>query len=367
MRATKQIVIVAILAALAAGTWSFYFGLPWMAGTDPKAQGKSRGQRPTLVEVVAARRDDVTVIVEAVGTARANEAVTITSKVTGHVSQIRFKEGGRVRTGDVLVELDSQEMQAALEEKKAERDNAIRLYERARELYERRSVPRARMDDAFGDLQTAEARVKAEEARIKEYYIQAPFSGRLGLRRVSVGALIDPGTEITTLDDTVKIKADFRVPETALVHIATGQSVTVRSAAYTDSDFVGTVTTIDTRVDPVTRSIQVRAIFDNPKELIRPGMFLTAEFVAVVREDSVLIPEQSIIVSGDKQYVFVVVDGKAGRRDIVTGQHVKGDIEVISGLAAEEIIVIGGIQKIRDGAAVKLANPPQAAAKPGMS
>jgi len=367
MRVSKQIVIVTVLAALGTGAWAAFFGLPWVAASDPAAQGKDRGQRPTLVEVVAARRDDVTVIVEAVGTARANEAVTITSKVIGHVSKIRFKEGGRVRTGDVLVELDSQEMQAALEEKEAERDNAIRRYERARELYERRSVPRARMDDAFGDLQIAEARVKAEEARIKEYYIKAPFGGRLGLRRVSVGALINPGTEIITLDDTAKIKADFRVPETALVHITTGQSVTAKSAAYTDSDFVGTVTTIDTRVDPITRSIQVRAIFDNPKELIRPGMFLTAEFVAVVREGSVLIPEQSIIVSRDKQYVFVVVNGRAGRRDIVTGQHVKGDIEVISGLAAEEIIVIGGIQKIRDGAAVKLANPPQATAKPGMS
>ena len=367
MQVSKQLITVAVLAALAAGTWYARDRLPWTGAPDQGANEMSGEQQATLVEVAAARRDNVTVIIEAVGTARANEAVTITSKVTGHVSQIRFKEGGRVKTGDVLIELDSQEMQAALEEKKADRDTAARLYERARKLYESRNVPRARVDDLYGELQSAEARVKAEEARIKEYYIHAPFSGRLGLRRVSVGALINPGAEITTLDDTARIKADFRVPEIALVHIATGQTVTAKSAAYADKDFVGKVTTIDTRVDPVTRSLEVRTIFDNPKELIRPGMFLTAEFVAVVRENSVLIPEQSVVVSGDTQYVFVVVDGRAGRREIVTGQHVEGDIEVVSGLSPEEIIVTGGIQKIRDGAPVEIAKPPQPATKPDMS
>lgn len=367
MRVSTQIVTVAVLAVLAAGSWYARDRLPWSEAPAQGAQGKRPGQRPTLVEVAPARRGDVTVTVEAVGTARANEAVIITSKVTGLVSQIRFREGGRVKTGDVLVELDSQEMQAALEEKKADRDNAARLYERARKLYESRNVPRARVDDLYGELQSAEARVKAEEARIKEYYIRAPFSGRLGLRRVSVGALINPGVEITTLDDTSHIKADFRVPETTLSHIARGQAVTAASAAYADRDFVGKVTTVDTRVDPVTRSVEVRTIFDNPKELIRPGMFLAAEFVAVVRKDSVLIPEQSVIVSGDKQYVFVVNDGRAKRRDIVTGEHVKGDIEIVSGLLPEEIIVIGGIQKVRDGAPVKAVKPPQSDAKPGMS
>jgi RND family efflux transporter, MFP subunit len=223
------------------------------------------------------------------------------------------------------------------------------------------------MDDLFGDLQTAEARVRAEEARIKEYYIRAPFSGRLGLRRVSIGALIDPGAEITTLDDTVKIKADFRVPETALPHIAEGQDVVVRSSAHGNHEFKGNVTTIDTRVDPVTRSIRVRTIFNNPEEMIRPGMFLMAKFVAIIRENSVLIPEQAIVVSGEKQYVFVVDNNKTSRRDVVTGEHIDGEIEILSGLTAEELVVVGGVQKIREGTTVKIANPPQSEAKHGVS
>ena len=367
MRVSTQLLTVAILAALAAGSWYARDRLPWSAAPAQGTQGKGSAKRATLVEVAKVRRSDVTVTVEAVGTARANEAVTITSKVTGLVSQIRFREGGRVKTGDVLIELDSREMQAALEEKKAERDNAARLYERARKLYENRNVPRARVDDLYGELLTSEARVKAEQARINEYYIRAPFGGRLGLRRVSVGALINPGTEITTLDDTVRIKADFRVSETALAHIAQGQAVLARSGAYPEREFTGKVATVDTRVDPVTRSVEVRTIFDNPKEVLRPGMFLTAEFVAVVRQDSILIPEQSVIVGGDKQYVFVVSDGRAGRRDIITGEHVKGDIEILSGLEPGDVVVVAGIQKIRDGAPVKIAAPPEKNPKPGVS
>jgi membrane fusion protein (multidrug efflux system) len=367
MRVSKQIVTVAILAAFTATIWIARDNLPWSEASGQGRQGKDFGQRATLVEAAAARRGNVSVIVEALGTAHANEAVTITSKVTGLVSKISFSEGSWVKTGDILVELDSQEIQASFEEKKAELDNATRLYERARELYERRSVPRAQMDDRFGDLQTAEARVRAEEARIKEYYIRAPFSGRLGLRRVSIGALIDPGAEITTLDDTVKIKADFRVPETALPHIAEGQDVVVRSSAHGNHEFKGNVTTIDTRVDPVTRSIRVRTIFNNPEEMIRPGMFLMAKFVAIIRENSVLIPEQAIVVSGEKQYVFVVDNNKTSRRDVVTGEHIDGEIEILSGLTAEELVVVGGVQKIREGTTVKIANPPQSEAKHGVS
>ena len=363
MRTSKRIITVAVIAALAITTWIARDNLPWVEEPYQSRKDKNFGQRAILVEAAKARKGSVTVIIEALGTAQANEAVTITSKVTGLVSKISFSEGGQVKTGDVLVELDSQEMQASLEEKKAELVNATRLYERARELYERRSVPRAQMDDRFGDLQAVKARVRVEKARIKEYYIRAPFSGRLGLRRVSVGTLIDPGMEITTLDDTGKIKADFRVPETALSHIATGQSVTVKSGAYTDLEFKGNVTTIDTRVDPVTRSVQVRVILNNPDELIRPGMFMTAEFVAIIREDSVLIPEQAIVVSRDRQYVFVIDNDKASRRNVVIGEHVNGEIEILSGLVAEELVIVGGVQKIREGTTIKLAKPPQSKAQ----
>ena len=364
MRVSTQIVAVAVLAGLAAGAWYARDRLPWSEAPARDAQGMSAqdkggsGRRPTLVEAMPARQGDVTVAIEAVGTARANEAVTVASKVTGLVSAIRFREGGRVERGDVLVELDSREMRAVLEERKAERDNAARLYERARRLYENRNAPRARVDDLHDALLSAEARFRAEEARIGDYDIRAPFGGRLGLRRVSVGALIDPDTEITTLDDVSRIKADFRVPETALAHIAVGQGVTVASAVFAGRVFVGKVAAVDTRVDPVTRSVEVRVVFDNPDELVRPGMFLTAEFVTVVRKGSVLIPEQAVVVGRNRRHVFIVEHGKAARRDVTTGEHVDGDIEVLAGLSPGDVVVTAGMQKIRDDAPVTVTPPP---------
>ncbi len=367
MRISTQIVVVAVLAGLAAGAWYAWDRLPWGEAPAQGAPGKGAGPRPTLVEAAPARRSDVTVAIDAVGTARANEAVTVTSKVAGLVSAIRFREGGRAEAGDVLVELESGEIRAELEERKVDRDNVARLHERARRLYEKRNTPRARVDDLHGALLSADARVKAEEARIRDYTVRAPFGGRLGLRRVSVGALVEPGTEITTLDDTSRIKADFRVPETALAHIAAGQEVVAVGAVHAGRAFAGKVATIDTRVDPATRSVEVRTVFDNPDELIRPGMFLTARFVAVVRKDSVLIPEQAVVAGGNRQYVFVVVDGAAARRDVATGEHVDGDIEVLEGLSPGDVVVTAGVQKIRDGAPVKVAAPPPDGAGSGGS
>ena len=363
MRVSTQIVAVAVLAGLAAGAWYARDHLPWSEAPARDAQGtsardKESGRRPTLVEATPARQGDVTVAIEAVGTARANEAVTVTSKVTGLVSAIRFREGGRAERGDVLVELDSREMQAVLEERKAERDNAARLYERTRRLYENRNAPRARVDDLRGALLSAEARFRAGEARIADYDIRAPFGGRLGLRRVSIGALIDSDTEITTLDDVSRIKADFRVPETALAHIAVDRDVTAVSAAFPGRVFVGKVAAIDTRVDPVTRSVEVRVIFDNPDELVRPGMFLTAEFVTVVRKDSVLIPEQAVVVGRNRRHVFIVEHGKAARRDVATGEHIDGDIEILAGLSPGDVVVTAGAQKIRDGSPITAAPSP---------
>lgn len=360
MRLRNQILSIAALAAVAATAW---YGRDHLTGGAPSTGDRPGGPPAVLVEVGEARRGDVSVRFDVVGSAHANEAVTITSKVTGIVSRVVFAEGDRVKAGDPLVELDSREIQAELEGARAERDNAKRLFDRAVQLYESRSIARARVDDLQGDLTAAEARVRAAEARILDFTIRAPFAGRLGLRRLSVGALVSPGSEITTLDDTSRIKVDFRVPELALAHLSARQSVVARSAVYPDRAFEGRIATVDTRVDPVSRSIQVRTVFENPDDALRPGMFLTAELLATVRRDSVLVPEQAIVVSGDTQYVFVVSDGQTGRRDITTGEHVGGEIEVLTGLAGGEQVVVGGVQKVREG--TRVTTKPATGARPG--
>ena len=350
MRVFTQIVVVAALATAGGGAW-YYQDAPSVAGG-----GGHRSQRPdrcVLVEVVDARLGDVTVTVEAVGTAQANEAVTITSKVTGIVSKIRFKEGQRVKAGTVLVEMDALQLRAELDEMRAERENAERIYERSRKLLVKRNVAQARVDELSAQLAAAQARVRADEAKLADYVIRAPFSGRLGLRRISVGALISPGFEITTLDDTSRIKIDFRVPESALAYVARGQAVSARSAAYPGRIFEGRVTTVGSRVDPATRSVEARAEFANKDDALRPGMFLTSTLTTATRKDAVLIPEEAVVSTADGHFVFTVVDGKVAKRKVVLGAYVFGEVEALSGLEAGTAVVVGGVQKVRHGTRVK--------------
>ena len=359
MRVWSQFAVVAVLA-LAGGTAWYYAGPGADDSQATRGPGAGRG-RAVTVEVVPARRGTVTLSVEAVGTARANEAVTITPKMAAIVERIGFTEGQWVVAGDVLVELDANELKANLEEKRAVRDEARKLYDRARSLLKNRNVSQSRVDTLFAALQATEARVRADEARLGEYVIRAPFAGRLGLRRVSVGALVTPGTMITTLDDTSRIKVDFRVPATALAHVRPGLAIEARSASYPDRAFAGEVVTIDSRIDPVTRAIELRAHFANADGRLKPGMFLIAALSLATRDDAVLIPEEAVVASGNDHFVFTVVDGKAVKKSVTLGQRLEGEVEVLAGLIAGDTVVRGGIQKVRDGVAVNPAGGNQAA------
>jgi membrane fusion protein (multidrug efflux system) len=184
--------------------------------------------------------------------------------------------------------------------------------------------------------------------------LRAPFAGRVGLRRVSLGSLVGPATVITTLDDTRTIKLDFDVPETALSHLATGLKVVAHSAAWPDVSFEGTVESIDTRVDPISRTLTVRALVPNAEYLLRPGMFLRVE---LLRHDvtALMVPEQAIVPEQSRQFVFVVGEGgMVAKRQVRIGRRRPGQVEVVDGVAAGEDVVVEGTQKAQDGARVQI-------------
>ncbi len=354
MKVVTQLAVVALLAGAGAGAWHYKDRLPFLASPPAQSGTKSGGIPPVAVEVAPVRQGEIKVTIESVGTARADEAVTITTKVTGLVNRIAFQEGQKVTKDDVLVELDSVELQSELAEKRAERDNARQLLARAKKLLETRNVPEARVDELTASLAAAEARVKADEARLAEYVIRAPFSGRLGLRKVSVGALVEPGDAITTLDDVTPIKVDFDVPEAVLGRLTLGQSITAKSVARPDDAFVGKVVTIDSRVDPVTRTITVRAEIANDSEHLKPGMFLSVTMVSEVRHDALLVPEEALVSTGTKHFVFAVVGDKSMRTEVTLGERQPGEVEVRDGLEPGMLVVVGGLQKVRHGAPVRI-------------
>jgi membrane fusion protein (multidrug efflux system) len=191
----------------------------------------------------------------------------------------------------------------------------------------------------------------AASARLEDTVIRAPFSGRVGLRRVSVGTLISPGDVITTLDDTSVIKLDFSVPENFLASLREGLTIRATAPAFPGRSFAGSVGSIDSRVDMTTRSVTVRALLANEDGALKPGMFLNVTLANDERE-ALVIPEEALTPEAERQYVFVVTEGKVSRREVRIGVRRPGSVEVLAGLRAGERVIVEGTQKVRDGASV---------------
>lgn len=324
--------------------------------TDPTSVGDSaRGsQEADLIGVVTAIAtvQPLGLQIEAVGTARANESVDVTSKMTNTVVAVRFNEGDLVRKGQVLVELDSAEARADLEEAQAALAESENQFKRSRDLYAQQALSVSQLDQIEATLKGNRARVSAAKARLEDTTIRASFDGRTGFRRVSVGSLVNPGTVITTLDDTTIIKLDFTVPETYFYVLRPGLKITARTVGLPGREFVGEVAQLGSRVDPVTRSITVRAEIPNKDGLLRPGMFMTVALEGEP-EPTLLVPEAAIVPEQGKTFVFVVRDGIVDRREVRTGKRRPGVVEVVEGLQPNEHVVIEGTQNVRDGSRVR--------------
>ena len=344
----KPFIACATLAVAVAAAVHFF-----VAAEDEPKQA-TRGATAAIVRTALTKEETIDIAVESTGTVRANEAIEITSQIAALVTAIGFREGERVSKGDVLVELDGAQPRAALAEAEAALANSKSMHRRGVELSTSAALSKAQLQQLEADLLRDEARVAAARARLAETTIRAPFSGQIGLRRISLGAFVSPGTVITTLDDLSEVKVDFSVPETTRPALRQGLVVTAGSSMYPGQRFAGTVDSIDPRIDPNTRSVQVRARFSNQENVLAPGMFVA---VALVREQrtSVVVPEGSVIPEQNKQYVFTVVDDKAARREVEVGHRIPGQVQILSGLIPGERIVVDGALKLRDGMAVSEA------------
>lgn len=330
-----------------------------------RAGGPDPGARtPTLVVTEQAQARIIGNEVEAIGTARANESVTISAKVTDTVSRVNFEDGELVEQGDVLVELTNREETALLAEAEANVEDARTQLDRLENLLKQRTVPPSQVDEARSRFAAARARHQSVVARLADRLIRAPFSGRLGFRQVSEGTLITPGTAIATLDDLSIIKLDFTLPETYLGLLHPELALEARSAAYPERSFNATVRTIDSRVDPVTRTATVRAHIDNRELLLRPGMLLTVR-LSTAERPALMVPEDALVQRSDQAFVFLVEEGIAQMREVRHGDRHQGWVEVIEGLEPGDEVVTEGVIKIRSGARVRVEGAVRAGADAG--
>ena len=287
--------------------------------------------------------------IEALGTLKANESVTITANVTETVSALFFDDGQRVDQGQVLVEMTSAEEHALLEEARAREAEAERQFERVKSLVAQRSASESLLDERRRDLDTARALLVAIESRLADRLVKAPFAGVLGLRNISPGALVEPGDPITTLDDDSVMKLDFAVPSVLLPDLAPGLGIEARARAYGDRSFEGEIRSIDSRVDPVTRSVQVRALIPNPERRLRPGVLMQVELLRNPR-DGLVVPESALLHQGRDHFVMVLAEGNtAERRQVRIGARRPGEVEILEGLAAGEKVITHGNDKVRPG------------------
>lgn len=330
-----------------------------MGGPPGAAQGQRSGARPAALQVPAitvltsaVQQRPLNVAIEAIGTAGANEAVSVTAKTANIVTAVRFNDGQAVNAGQVLVELDRGQVEADLAAANAAFEESRSQVNRSRELFNTQALSAAQYEQLEATMKANQARVDAAKARLADTYIRAPFSGHVGLRRVSLGALISPGTVVTTLDDISSIKVDFAVPEMYVGQLRAGQEVSAHTNAYPGRSFTGRVVSVDSRVDPTARAVTVRAVVPNREGLLKPGMFLTVS-VAQDRGPALVVPEEALVPEQARQFVFVVDGGRVAKREVTTGRREPGFVEVTAGLAAGERVVIEGTLKLRDGAMVR--------------
>ena len=239
---------------------------PWRSPPRPGwPHSKAEGAGADASHRHRACRASLSETVEALGTLRANESVNLTSTVTELVTAVNFDDGQRVKKGDVLIAMDTSEERAELAEQRSFLDEAQRQVDRLAPLVKRGAASESTIDTKRREAQGARARIKAIESRIAKRIIKAPFNGVVGLRNISVGALAQPGAELTTIDDDAVMKLDFAVPSVFVATLKPGLSIEAESAAYPGRVFKGTVSSVSSRIDPVTRSIVARALIDNPK------------------------------------------------------------------------------------------------------
>ncbi|THF61467.1 efflux RND transporter periplasmic adaptor subunit [Pseudothauera nasutitermitis] len=354
MSANRKLVVVLSvlgLAALGAGAWHLNRAPAPPAPTN----GGDAGATEVAVEIASARSVTMSEEATAVGTLRSNESVVLSPEVSGRISAIRFQEGGAVKRGAVLVELDAAVERAELQQARASLDLAESNYRRTEDLFERRFVSQSARDEAASRLEVARAAVELAHARLRRMTLSAPFDGVVGIRQVSVGGFVKDGDALVNLEDISVLKVDFRLPETLLPRLRPGQALEVSSDSLPGERFSARVDAIDPLVDAQGRAVLIRASLANPEGRLRPGMFARVRLILAERPRVVVVPEEALVpLPGDVQFVYRVEDGVARRVDVRTGMRREALVEVVDGLAEGDPVVTAGHLRLRDGARVRV-------------
>lgn len=319
------------------------------------AQGGPGGMPPTLVEATHPTVDTISDSASAIGSLRAAESIVVKPEMAGLIEKVHFEEGQSVAAGAPLFTLDASLVQAEVNEWNANVAKSRREAERSGDLVARKLAAQNELDGKKAALAVDEARLSSAKTRLAKTVIRAPFAGVIGLRMVSPGAYVNIGDALVTLTQIDPIKLDFRLPESYLGKAQPGQAISVNVDSFPGRAFKGTISAVDPQLDPNSRSVVLRATLKNEEGVLRPGLFARVTLALAERKSALLLPEQALWPMGDKQFVYLIKDGKASLQPVRLGARRNGLVEIVEGVGPTDDVITAGQVKIGPGSAVRTA------------
>ncbi|MBC7378973.1 MAG: efflux RND transporter periplasmic adaptor subunit [Burkholderiaceae bacterium] len=385
LKAIHTAVAVLGIAALSGGAWWYQNRSTAPSSTETAVAGPGAANAPNRAAsgaggTPAVETGQVQVMkliddTQAVGSLRSRQSVVLRPEVSGRITQLNFRDGARVRKGQVLVQFDDQLPLAQVQQSQAEMSIAQANHKRNQELVAQNFISQRSVDESAANLQVAQAKLALSQATAQRLKIIAPFDGIAGIRSVNVGDYLKDGADVVNIEDMDAVFVDFRLPERFQSKVRRGQQASVELDALPGRKFVAFIQAVDPLIDANGRSVGVRGCIDNRAAQLRPGMFARVTTVFGQRDNALVIPEEAIVPQGGRQFVLKVVDGPDGakvsqRVEVKVGIRRPGRVEITSGLNEGDRIITAGQQRVqKDGTAVRIIQVAQAAAgaAPGAS
>ncbi|WP_051361872.1 efflux RND transporter periplasmic adaptor subunit [Solimonas soli] len=301
--------------------------------------------------------------VVASGSLRAEESVDLRPEMNGRVVEIRFREGERVRRGDLLVRLNDAELKASLVRARHELELAEAEVKRSEPLLPMGAISASVYDSTISTLKIRQSDVDVVQAQLDKTTIRAPFDGLIGLRAISVGAYVTTDTTLVSMQRLDNVKLDFAVPERYTPYLRNDITVSFRVAGSSEQ-YIGKVYAYEPRIDTGTRTALLRAICPNPDGRLLPGAYATVEMPLQTRDDVIFVPADAVIPGLDEHAVYIIERGKARYRKVQTGLRTAGEVQILAGLERGDKVITSGLQQVHDGTTVDIdAGPAEPAAE----
>jgi membrane fusion protein (multidrug efflux system) len=299
---------------------------------------------------------------QAVGNLRSRQGVVLRPEVSGRITQLNFRDGERVRKGQLLVQFDDQLPQAQVKQSQAELSIATANHKRNQELASQNFISMRSVEESAANLEVAQAKLALAQATAARLRIMAPFDGITGIRLVNVGDYLKDGSDVVNIEDIDAIYADFRLPERFQTKVRIGQKASVLLDALPGRKFTAILQAIDPLIDVNGRSVGVRGCIDNRQLQLRPGMFARVNVVFGERDNALVVPEEAIVPQGARQFVIRLDDGPDGTRisrrvEVKVGLRKPGQVEIVEGLKAGDSVITAGQQRVqKDGTVVRVVD-----------